>query len=258
MYLTYCYYKPTAGESGLFQVKASAYRDTAGNAGVPGSYNTWGITVETGAPAAPKLALKYPTSSPGRILSPTFTATLSKTGGTLRVWNDERHCGGSTGQGGIATVKVTDTTPPYTVEFTHSGSNSITSAGSYHYWAQHEDADSNRSPCVLGFTYVYDPDVPHLQIGSTGPYYEGDWVQIYVNFGNVPSGHTLKVRGRPAIWVNVGGSKRQAFATPSMVSGNIVSFYYRVGPDDYDRDGISVDGGKIFRWGMLESQGASR
>ena len=80
-----CRYKPIAGERGLFKVRVSAYKDTSGNAGRAGSYNTWGYTVDPRAPAAPKLALKNPSSSPGGVARPTFTATLSEPGGQLHV-----------------------------------------------------------------------------------------------------------------------------------------------------------------------------
>ena len=151
-----CTYKPTAGEAGLFQVKVSAYQDTSGNAGTPGSYHTWGITVDTNAPAAPMLVLKHPASSPGQRRCPgVHRNALGGRPGRLVVWRDRANCGDFVSRKGVATVN--DNTPPYTADVT---TGNLRTDGSYTYYVLHMDNHFNRSPCVAAFTYVYDGTPP--------------------------------------------------------------------------------------------------
>ncbi len=156
-----CYYTPTAGESGLFRVRVTAYRDISGNAGRAGSYNTKGITVDNSAPKAPKLVLKNPASSPSNDATPEFTATLSETGGRLWLWPDRANCGDFSGSSSSrpARVDVTDNTAPYTADITARGT-AIQSEGSVTFYAMHRNALQNASPCSEGFTYVYDATPP--------------------------------------------------------------------------------------------------
>jgi len=160
-----CSYRPTAGEKGLFQVRVSAYKDTSGNAGAPGSYQTgWGIIVDTKAPAAPKLALKNPASSPSDDASPEFTATLSEGGGRLFVWRDRTHCGtdvAESSQHRHWTKEVNDSALPYTADievFIDLRGGGVDGAKTFH--AVHMDEHFNVSPCSEAFTYFYDTTPP--------------------------------------------------------------------------------------------------
>ena len=115
-----CAYMPAAGERGLFKVRVSAYKDTSGNAGTAGRYNTQGIMVDTRAPAAPKLVLKNPASSPSGVARPEFTATLSDPGGYLYIWWDRAGCGTFDGDRGYREADVSTTTRPYTADIQSS------------------------------------------------------------------------------------------------------------------------------------------
>ena len=178
-----CTYTATAGESGLFQVRVTAYKDTSGNAGLPSSYHTgWGITVNTGAPKAPTLALKNPKSSPGNVARPEFTATLSETGGILWVWPNEQFIcddfyGRREGYGHLFRREdVTDATQPYVADIVTSRSAALTSDGAVTYYAIHTDEHFNPSPCGT-FTYVYDstpPAKPKNLVASRGQRHESD------------------------------------------------------------------------------------
>jgi len=187
--------------------------------------------------AAPVLTLKDPMASPGGVTRPTLTATLSSGHGT--VWLDSQSDCASAGNNGPnvqGSANVDDDTPPYTVDIRVKERKAINADGPVTYYAVHTDGDSrNRSPCsAVPLTYVYDRSIPVLSVASAGPYYNGDLITIDAKFDNIPTGHSVQVRGFPAIDIDVGGKTCRATATKRGVNaaGDTVSFRYRVSPGD--------------------------
>ncbi|MYC36756.1 MAG: hypothetical protein F4X66_07560 [Chloroflexi bacterium] len=252
-----CAYKPTPGERGLFRVRVSAYKDTAGNAGTPGRYNTNGFTVDTRAPAAPKLVLKNPaSSSPGDVLGnvapPEFTATLSEGTGELYLWQVKVDCGRFRGAyRQTAAVDVDDSAPPYTVDIT---APPITSDGAVTYWAMQLDEHFNQSDCVRVLTYTYDGPTPPAKPGSaaSGGFFTADRGP---GFAHIYGGNARNDDYATLTWNNPGDPTiaKYQYRYEHVWVGNP----FDSGGNSFDSEGYRIDsqGNRLGSEGYVDSRG---
>ena len=109
------------------------------------------------------IALTTPSSSPGNDTTPTFTVTVSETGGTVTLYSDS---GCTTSNAISSATSVTDTDSPFTVAVT---ANTL-SAGTYTVYAKHTEGGED-SPCSTETaSYVLDTTAPTVDTTDTKYY----------------------------------------------------------------------------------------
>ena len=156
-----CTLRPGTGDQGLVQVKVSAYKDQADNAGAPGAWNTWGFTANGVPLPPPTIALKSTSnnpdaSNPGEDPKAQFTVTVPQTGARVAFHTLPTLC---THWSYREFKSVTDTDPPYTVDFTAPSGLSKGAVQTYYF--RYIDDENLASECGQ-FTYHYD-DTPRLK-----------------------------------------------------------------------------------------------
>ena len=227
----YCTFVPGPQDRGLFKVKVERFRDTSGNAGAAGSYNTnWGYTVDGRKLPAPTLALKNPGAT---TWPPTLTATVSKTGVRVAFFKDKVRCDAWNNNRNTAWT-VTDTTAPYTVDLTGALSSDPTPAsGSFHtFYARYIDGDNRESDCSAGFRYTYYGNMPQLTnfralagYRNIGADWSVSWLEsVWDLFGTPPGPSKWEYRIVPGVGMSADSERWRTAAKLNSYRG-----YGRVG-----------------------------
>ena len=179
-----CQYTVRSGDKGLFQAKVASFKDLAGNAGIAGTYDTTGITIDTAIAAPTKITLKNTIKPRDNDLAPIFVVTVTddNTGGTVTLYSDS-----SCSTAVSSAEEVSDTRAPYTVEV--SAGYEDGDDGLHTVYADYADAAGNDPACsTVSATYTLDTTAPTVE--EVG-YYSDATLSTKITSGKVANGGNI-------------------------------------------------------------------